>query len=313
LAAQKQSVFENAELPKHARDKLAFALLDPVRPDRASGSPSACRDWCLPACYQVQARQVGREPPGRTTLAQFPEDSECRLLSTQAFRMHRVCWSPILIPHHPARSISIPKFHPFSQLKSTKQAFAMNNLALLDSRRKTLTDSLFSSSCYDRREAIRRDTFKEPNKSIYQAAIPKTLTKYLYYPDKPILWVSGQAGTGKSSLMFMLTQDNTSHIEKFIGPRFFVVAHFLDKNGKSQDQKTLHGLLSFLLFQLLLFGPNRLVVARLLDQFPDIMEKRKPADWAIEDCLRVLKWFVENLGRPVCFFIDRYVWCPMSA
>lgn len=123
---------------------------------------------------------------------------------------------------------------------------------------------------------------------------------------KGIFWVSGKAGSGKSTLMKFVAGHNKtqSALEQWAGPNeIFVISHYFWWAG-TQMQKSQQGLL-----QTLLFG----IFRQCPDLMKDICEPRwsqhatvHPVQWSLDELRSVFQDISKRTDLKVnfCFFID---------
>lgn len=129
--------------------------------------------------------------------------------------------------------------------------------------------------------------------------------------DGSLYWITGKAGSGKSTMMKHLFQHKTTH-EKLIqwagSEDTLVVAAFFFWNTGTDMQKTQDGLLRSLLYQTLY--RHRELVPLLLPETrrasSDIDTKNWRPDWHSNQLLRVFQRIVRQKEVPlkICFFID---------
>ncbi|KAK0386695.1 hypothetical protein NLU13_6529 [Sarocladium strictum] len=109
-----------------------------------------------------------------------------------------------------------------------------------------------------------------------------------------ILWIMGNAGSGKSSLMKMAVDHAKSTYRNA-----FILPHFFNARGTALEQST--------------EGMYRTLITWLLLEMPDEMENDLarslgpaiPTKWAIPQLVRLLKAAVSRLsGKQVVFFVD---------
>lgn len=116
--------------------------------------------------------------------------------------------------------------------------------------------------------------------------------------DKPLFWVNGKAGSGKSTLMKFLFNDQRTkeHL-----PNYSIYSFFLWKSG-SEMQRTRRGMFCSLLYQML--EGNDGYARHLIRQHPELLRKRRPADWDSRDLEATLQQVLEIHEQPVFLFID---------
>ncbi|TKA83205.1 hypothetical protein B0A55_00651 [Friedmanniomyces simplex] len=123
-----------------------------------------------------------------------------------------------------------------------------------------------------------------------------------------IFWVSGKAGSGKSTLIKFICDhaDTERSLQRWAGSNTLVVASWYFWNAGYPMQKTQIGLLQSLLFQ---------VLRRCPDLIPDVlpvrwaageMAHRHPDPWTRQEMLEAFFGVLRhhNLNNRFCFFID---------
>jgi NACHT domain len=120
--------------------------------------------------------------------------------------------------------------------------------------------------------------------------------------DKPIFWISGKAGSGKSTLMkFLSTDSRTVEILNSRSDSYSTYTYFIWNSG-SQMQKSIKGLYCSLLHQML--GENLEIVDNILASRQGLSSKRSPADWELIELEDMAGMVLKMHKRPVCLFID---------
>lgn len=136
-----------------------------------------------------------------------------------------------------------------------------------------------------------------------------------YYPDfdiasfvqsgtEHIYWITGKPGSGKSTLMkFMVEDSRMQNLLKQVFPtRMSIVAsHFIWAAGTSV-QKSLRGILSSLLFQILSRDDEAL--NRLASQFLNNPQRMSLNDWSEQQLNEALQTVCSSSRNAVCVFID---------
>ncbi|KAK3317446.1 hypothetical protein B0T19DRAFT_292204 [Cercophora scortea] len=120
--------------------------------------------------------------------------------------------------------------------------------------------------------------------------------------DGKVYWVSGKAGSGKSTLMSFLIHDTRSH-ESLQNWRSStrIIAHFLWSSGRPV-QKSIKGLLCSLLHQLL--SSDAKALDYVLQQFPASHAKDDDTDWSELELESVLVQAISTASHATCVFID---------
>ncbi|KAK1762338.1 hypothetical protein QBC33DRAFT_286923 [Phialemonium atrogriseum] len=139
---------------------------------------------------------------------------------------------------------------------------------------------------------------------------------WLRSSEKNLYWLSGKAGSGKSSLVKFLVQDlrTTSLLNSALESSdtssrppdtdTLILSHFLWSASQQPLGKNIKGLLCSLLHQLL--EDNRALSSRTLRKYPAAARKTFSSDWSQQELdtvlFRALKYQVSS--RPVCIFVD---------
>jgi hypothetical protein len=109
-----------------------------------------------------------------------------------------------------------------------------------------------------------------------------------------LLWIIGNAGAGKSSLMKMAVDDAKDNYEAAL-----VLPHFFNARG-SKLEKSTEGMYRTLICWLLEELPRHAI-----DELKSTLGPVMPTDWGIPQLARLLKAAVKKLSdRPIMFFID---------
>ncbi|KAK6950716.1 hypothetical protein Daesc_007241 [Daldinia eschscholtzii] len=167
-----------------------------------------------------------------------------------------------------------------------------------------ITNSLEFSQIEERRNAI-PEAHKNTYKWVFDGDVAN-LKSWLTAEDAPIYWVTGNAGSGKSTLMKYIRENPrlSARLRTWAGSRkLYVASHFFWSAG-SPMQQSQEGLLRTLLFQILLECP------KLVQQvFPE--QYRNPQryggvsgtlKWTTKELLEALI-SLPSLMSPDCLFI----------
>jgi hypothetical protein len=166
---------------------------------------------------------------------------------------------------------------------------------------KAVMDSLFFPDIHSRQESI-KEAHKETFQWIFETGTPRTrpwsnLIDWLKHGED-IYWISGKAGSGKSTLMnYVVAEGRTTEALKlWTGTRDLFIAKFFFWNAGSALQKSTGGLLRSLLYQIL---DHRRSLTSVAAQSPI-------ATWTESRLLRTLLDLIQqNLyDDAICFFID---------
>ena len=117
-----------------------------------------------------------------------------------------------------------------------------------------------------------------------------------------VYWVSGKAGSGKSTFMKYLCDDTqTQDLLHMWQGETLILSFFLWRSG-SADQRSSKGLLMSLLYQVLVTNPQ--ISQRLLNDSPMLQMKHTNADWSMREATEVLLSALTIASRPLCIFLD---------
>ena len=171
-------------------------------------------------------------------------------------------------------------------------------------------ESLHFPEIHARQEEI-ADAHKETFHWVFEQAGPRlrpwdSFVKWLESGSRTY-WISGKAGSGKSTLMSYVCQHPQTQrcLEFWSAGTTVVTPKFFFWNPGSSMQKSLQGLLRSLVYQILLENPDSItLITNLDDHSPDPFA---PAHaWTERRLIRTLLDSVQHLvnRRCVCFFID---------
>lgn len=119
-----------------------------------------------------------------------------------------------------------------------------------------------------------------------------------------IYWITGKPGSGKSTLMKFMVEDSRmqSLLKQVFPARMSIIAsHFIWAAGTSV-QKSLRGILSSLLFQIL--SRDNEALNRLASQFLNNPQRMSLNDWSEQQLTEALQTVCSNPRNAVCVFID---------
>ncbi|KAI1342815.1 hypothetical protein F5Y15DRAFT_412490 [Xylariaceae sp. FL0016] len=124
--------------------------------------------------------------------------------------------------------------------------------------------------------------------------------------DKPLYWISGQAGSGKSTLVEHLTGDDQTikHLMTWKASVNVLQFYFFEI-GSSPLQKCLFGCLRTLLYQILDRYKDNGNLGRLLSAHPEIAKKDSEHDWSKNELSDLfLKCLQFDINMAFCLFLD---------
>ena len=187
-----------------------------------------------------------------------------------------------------------------------------------NSIRKWILDSLGFATMQNRQEEVAQAyhttfewIFEEPKQESHH--LWTNFVEWLRHGDG-IYWVNGKAGSGKSTLMkYIYNDERTSQIlAQWSGSMLVLVATFFFWNSGTQEQRSQIGLLRSLLFQILhhrpalihLMFPEELTMLR--DQPPNAVRDFPRHAWSLRRLQNAVRRLVDmqDLGLNICLFID---------
>ena len=117
-----------------------------------------------------------------------------------------------------------------------------------------------------------------------------------------IYWIKGKAGSGKSTLMKFLVDDQRTKDALYKwAPDTAIVSFFL-WNAGTPMQRSVQGILCALLSQIL--SINQGLVSRLIVEQPELLWKSSNNDWSDEELESVLIKVISISRQPLCIFLD---------
>ena len=188
-----------------------------------------------------------------------------------------------------------------------------------DSIRKWILDSLGFAAMQNRQEEVAQAhhttfewIFEEPRKET--KPLPWTnFVKWLQHGDG-IYWVNGKAGSGKSTLMKYIYNDNRTSqlLSQWSGSMPVLVATFFFWNSGTREQRSQTGLLRSLLFQVLHHRPALMPLifpeehAMLRDQTLNAVRDYPRHAWSLRRLQDAVWRLVDmkDLQLKICLFID---------
>jgi len=115
-------------------------------------------------------------------------------------------------------------------------------------------------------------------------------------------WISGKAGSGKSTLMKFLCRDSRTHRSLQNWQEGTIIPSFFFWRSGSAVQRSSKGLLTSLLYQLL--QDDARISRGLLTHTPSLKQKHTIADWSAKEATEILLHSLTIAESPVCFFLD---------
>ncbi|KAE8454252.1 hypothetical protein EG329_005177 [Mollisiaceae sp. DMI_Dod_QoI] len=117
-----------------------------------------------------------------------------------------------------------------------------------------------------------------------------------------IYWISGKAGSGKSTLMKFLIDDKRTrqYLCKW-APDCSIFSCFI-RNSGTRIQGSILGILRSLLYQI--FEANGEILANVLWKWPKFSRVKNPEDWSRDDLEEILVHSLSLHQKGVCIFLD---------
>ncbi|KAK6079567.1 hypothetical protein SCUP234_05736 [Seiridium cupressi] len=120
--------------------------------------------------------------------------------------------------------------------------------------------------------------------------------------EQQLFWISGKAGSGKSTLMRFLVDDGRTSVALNRARPGNLMLHAFIWNPGTDMQKSEKGIMCTLLHQVLSADPR--AAAKLLNSYAQNIQKLSHHDWSVRELRSTLKQAVTLLGRRVCVFVD---------
>jgi hypothetical protein len=170
-------------------------------------------------------------------------------------------------------------------------------------RRKQFLDSLWFDSINARRSQI-EDSFSGTFDWVFEDnenGIKSSIRMWMNSED-PLFWISGKAGSGKSTLMKFIVKDERTVEQLNQQLKDYVVYSYFIWNSDTVMQRTLKGLYCSLLHQV--FQKHPQIMTQFLDSHISLNEKRSPSDWELPELKNTLKESLRSHNQQVCLFMD---------
>jgi len=140
---------------------------------------------------------------------------------------------------------------------------------------------------------------------IFDDSIQRPWDSFIHWlksDDKSFYWISGKAGSGKSTLMkFIIDNDETKKVLLERNPNTTILSFFFWNSG-TKLQRSISGMLCSLLHQILLENMTNLTA--LLRERPALSYKETIFDWSVEELQQALLEVFSNRTYSYCLFID---------
>ena len=193
---------------------------------------------------------------------------------------------------------------------------------LLKQNQARLEEKLLQSLYFERIQ-YRYDSIRDAHEETFQWALdPGSNTKFLQWLEsgEGTYWISGKAGSGKSTLMKSLVEHEGVEVacKKWAGYRNLTVAKHFFWNAGSGLQKSQEGLLRSILFDILSKCPRLIqqVFADRLQSFVHVGTIRN--SWSLRNLIDALQRISQSTEHDACFMIfidglDEYEGRPYEA
>lgn len=176
-------------------------------------------------------------------------------------------------------------------------------LVVLDKNRELYRRQLkIVESLYFPELKRRQSDITDANRKTEKWVFDKHRTTFLDWLESGngIYWISGLAGSGKSTLMKFICQhvDTKKHLQTWAGPQELHIVDYFFWNRGHTMQKSLHGLMRSLLYQMFRRMPEIIL---------DICGERSGFEaWELFELKETLRLVLEetSLSTKFCFFID---------
>ncbi|KAK4152968.1 hypothetical protein C8A00DRAFT_34300 [Chaetomidium leptoderma] len=137
-----------------------------------------------------------------------------------------------------------------------------------------------------------------PIKPSVRAKSSESFLRWLHSEGPALYWISGKAGSGKSTLMKFLVDNPQT--EAGLGD-FTIISHFVWMAGQPME-RSIRGIACSLLRQLLQDDPG--VSALVLNMIPRSRRNKFSADWSVNDLEAALMLALAASPKPVCVFLN---------
>lgn len=120
--------------------------------------------------------------------------------------------------------------------------------------------------------------------------------------ESSIYWISGKAGSAKSTMMkFLIGDERTSHYLYEWSPDCSIYTYFIWSSG-TRIQRSILGLLRSLIFQI--FEANEHIMDLLLRNYPQLSKVKNAEDWSRDSLEEILFPSLSLHEKVVCIFVD---------
>jgi len=181
---------------------------------------------------------------------------------------------------------------------------------LIDQKAKYESDHAFLSSLLFDDMRLRQESVKATHSDTFQWIFqdnteenPATHFPTWLKEGNGVFWVSGKAGSGKSTLMKLLSQSPQTHdmLKTWAGNKELAIARYYFWTAGSRLQKSREGLIQTLLFELLRSCPEAIPFVR--KAVPDLPTNSE--QWAMSKLMSAVTSLIAHpLSKKFCIFID---------
>ena len=180
---------------------------------------------------------------------------------------------------------------------------AAQNAATQEAQRRFLASLKFDQANLRRNDIT--DAHKETFKWIFADSTEKPYDSFATWlqAEDGIYWISGKAGSGKSTLMkFILEHSDTIKLlSHWSAPQELLLLWFFFWNSGTPLQRNLKGLLCSLLRQLCLKHQHTI---DLLTKDSKFLGKDTISDWSIGELSTTFSQYLQGVSQPVLILID---------
>jgi hypothetical protein len=154
------------------------------------------------------------------------------------------------------------------------------------------------------------DAYAKTFNWIFNPGDPKSSPEFYEWlrSENGVYWISGKAGSGKSTLMKYLTSHARTRtgLKEWAGNRKLIIGSYFFWNAGTILQKSLEGLLRSLLYEILRQCPDLIPVvcpSRWSSVDRNVMDHGR---WSFEECSEVMERVISQDSSSVrfCFFVD---------
>lgn len=182
-----------------------------------------------------------------------------------------------------------------------------NLLALTEeSKRVGRQQQILNSLCFNSIK-FRHDSIEGPHADTFQWVFKSSESNFMTWLESQngIYWVRGKAGSGKSTLMKYLSNDDRTKkvLKVWAGQNRLFTASFFFWNAGNPMQKSQIGLLRTLLYEVLIQSPD--LIPTVCSERWSSNEYHDSASWRLDELNSAFNQLKETLlPLKLCFFVD---------